>query len=294
MSLVFIESNNNKTEFKSIEELYQYIDNKYVCDNLTGISPLSDDIIKNNKHLVKVPIYDSNKEIYVGYVEFINDGLNNYLVCTDESDEYDACLDIICVKTEADALNMYNKLYDPSPNVNHVIAEIPYDLLGVVFDIINDKNEASYNLADISRVLSKEDDYKTKYGLVGLSIGGLMEMPEFKMENLQLLSLDNDESDIDKFKRELEVKYNTINKCDYFYSEFIMPIHESMIDNVKNILNTNMSPVQQLIHIMIHKHVINQMDLYNDNIPDDFKFKGHIVENSYGEKHYQTLPNNKL
>lgn len=259
MSLVLIESDNNKTEFKSIEELEQYVDNKYLYASLNTVSPLSDDIIKNNKHLVKVLTYDSNKEIYIGYVDFINDGLNNYLVCIDETDEYDACLDIICAKTEADALNIYNKLYDPSPNVNHIIAEIPYDLLGAVFDIIRDKNEASCNLADISRLLSKEDDYKTKYGLVGLLIGGVMEMPEFKMDNLQLISLDDDESNIDKFKRKLEEKYNSINKCYYFYSRFIMPINESMIDNVKNILNTDMSPVQQLIHIMIHKHLINEL-----------------------------------
>ena len=42
------------------------------------------------------------------------------------------------------------------------------------------------------------------------------------------------------------------------------------------------------------KNVINQMYSHNDNIPDDFKFKGHIVGNSYGEKHYQTLTNDKL
>lgn len=94
------------------------------------------------------------------------------------------------------------------------------NLLQNLYNDNNVDNETTTALYDAIKIFQIKIDTdftkgKNKY-LVALQCGGLMEDPEFHLENYQVICADSEE--------EAVKKYNEINQCNFYYGKVVQKL----------------------------------------------------------------------
>ena len=113
-----------------------------------------------------------------------------------------------------------------------------------VWNAINETDEKAEILLEDPEI--KENSWY----LVGLLVGGLMEMPEFKYCNLQLIEATSQDS--------ARRKYNIQNRCDYFYGSVIAEIPQNKKEKVQELIDNKKDTSSYIIGQVLKELTLNQ------------------------------------
>lgn len=102
-----------------------------------------------------------------------------------------------------------------------------------------------------AEILLEDPEIKeNSWYLVGLLVGGLMEMPEFKYCNLQLIEATSQDS--------ARRKYNKQNRCDYFYGSVIAEIPQNKKEKVQELIDNKKDTSSYIIGQVLKELTLNQ------------------------------------